>query len=378
MSRERLKSIDIFRGLCMSWMILGHLFDWWLKADQNWIRSIMTILFEPVGASGFLFISGVSIALSYRNRLIKAKISDDYNFRMSRNSYFFRALFIFIIAIIYNSAIAIGLFNLQWIWTWFILLTIAISLFLSWPLLKISILIRFFLAISIIIFNQFLVTLLLPHRGGSNLYGFLYHFLYNDINLDPILYFFPFFLIGTVVGDMIYKAFYLENKDQNGERGKIKLLTTTSIFGICFILLGVLFNTPQFLIRRSFSWILYSLGFDLCLLTIFLVFEVLGILNTKKSYKFLFYYSFYSLTIYLAHNILYFLFLKQLNVFNIWFFIAATFIAVGVILRAIYKKWEGLASLKTQIGKLSSILTMKIEVRKRNQNSINHELKDLN
>ncbi|KKM96982.1 hypothetical protein LCGC14_1172700 [marine sediment metagenome] len=64
MSGERLKSIDIFRVLCMSWMILGYSFDWWLKLDHSWLRSIMTMIFEPISAAGFLFISGISIALS--------------------------------------------------------------------------------------------------------------------------------------------------------------------------------------------------------------------------------------------------------------------------------------------------------------------------
>ena len=44
---NRIKSIDIFRGICMSQMILGHLFDWWLKAEQSWIRNIMTMIFIP-------------------------------------------------------------------------------------------------------------------------------------------------------------------------------------------------------------------------------------------------------------------------------------------------------------------------------------------
>ena len=101
----------------MSWMILGRSFNWWLKVDHSWLRSIMIMIFEPIGAAGFLFISGVSIALSYRKRLVKVRISDDYNYRMNRNSYFFRALFIFIIAIIYNSTLAIRLSKPQIIWT---------------------------------------------------------------------------------------------------------------------------------------------------------------------------------------------------------------------------------------------------------------------
>ena len=70
---ERLKSIDIFRGLCMGWMFLGHLIDWWIKPEFNWLESLTFSIFDPIGASGFLFISGVSIALSYRNRMYRVE-----------------------------------------------------------------------------------------------------------------------------------------------------------------------------------------------------------------------------------------------------------------------------------------------------------------
>jgi len=364
MITERLKSIDIFRGLCMSWMILGHLFDWWIQPDYSWARRIMTIILEPIGASGFLFISGISITISYRRRLIKANNSEEYNYKMIRNSYMLRALFIFAIAIIYNSTVAIQLGNPQMIWTWFIILTIAISLFITWPLLKIRIHFRIILGIFIIIANQFLVSLLLLHEGDSSIGGFFFHILYNGINQDPILYFFPFFLIGTIVGDLIFNKLYRESVKSRRNINKRQLFITTIMCGIALIILGVFFEFPQFLLRKSFSWIIYSLGFDLCLFSILLLIEELRILITKKSYKFLFYYSYYSFTIYLAHNILYFLLLNRLNIFNIWFFIATAYITMGFILKVIYKKWGSLASLKMQIGKLSERITIKIEERK--------------
>ena len=361
MITERLKSIDIFRGLCMSWMILGHLFDWWIQTDYSWPRRIMTIILEPIGASGFLFISGISISISYKKRIYKAKNSDVYSYRMIRNSYLFRILFIFLTAIIYNSTIAIRLAEPQMIWTWFVLLTTSISLLIAWPLLKTSIQFRILWGFFIIIINQYIVSLLIPYDGYSNIYGLLFHFLYNDINQDPILFFFPFFLIGTVVGDTIYTVFYIKNEKKTSSKRFFFVTLITCGAGLIFF--GAMFEMPQYLTRSSFSWIIYSLGFDLSLIAILLVFEEMKIFRTKKSYKFLFYYSYYSLTIYLAHNILYLLFLNQLNEFNIWFFILAAFVLIGLILRAVYKKWESLASLKAQIGKLSLILATKIEMR---------------
>ncbi|MFX1315304.1 MAG: acyltransferase family protein [Promethearchaeota archaeon] len=361
MLTQRLKSIDIFRGLCMSWMVLTHLIDWWLKSEYNWLHSAAIMILDPIGASGFLFISGVSVSLSFRNRLIKVKSSDDYNYRMARNSYLLRATFILIIALLYNSTVAIRLFNPGMIWTWFVLLTVAISLFIAWPLLKTSKLFRVFIIILILILNQWLVSFLLPHKGDLNIYGVLFHIFYNDIHQDPIMIFFPFFLFGTVIGDIIFDTFHVKDDINKRKTFKTKLFIPSIIFGITIIVFGILFQFPKFLKRESFSWIIYSLGIELLLLTILLFFEVFEIIKTKKSYKLLFYYSYYSLTIYLAHNLLYFLFYNQLNVVNIWIFAAAAFIIIGFIFRSIYKVLESNASIKVQIGRISLFLTQKIE-----------------
>jgi len=66
------------------------------------------------------------------------------------------------------------------------------------------------------------------------------------------------------------------------------------------------------------------------------------------------------------------LFFQQLNVINIWFFAAGAFIFMGILLRIIFKTWEGKASIKVQIGKLSLGYAMKVEERLRKRhNKIN-------
>lgn len=363
MKVQRLKSIDIFRGLCMAWMVLTHLIDWWLKSEYNWLHIAAIMIIESIGASGFLFISGVSISISYRKRLLKVKSSEDYNYRMVRNSYLLRATFILIIALIYNSTVAIGLLNPAMIWTWFVLLTAAISLFITWPLLRTSKLFRIIVGVLVIILNQVVIFFLLPYKGEYNLYGVLFHILYNSINQDPILIFFPFFLFGTVIGDIIFDTFYLQDENVKREIFKKNLFIPSIIMGFSLIILGILIKFPNFLIRESLSWIIYSLGIELILLSILLFFEIFEVIKTKKSYKLLFYYSYYSLTIYLAHNLLYFLFYNQLNVFNIWIFAAGAFIIIGIILRTVYNIWESKASIKVQVGRLSLGLTERIEER---------------
>jgi len=377
MELQRIRSIDIFRGLCMVWMIANHLIAWWLHTDYMWIHKLAIMIIDPIGASGFLFISGVSIAISYRRRLRKVKISEDYNYRMLRTSYLFRALFVFIIAISYNIPITVWSHDPKMIWAWFVLMTAAVSLFLAWPFLKTHKLLRIFIAIRIIVLQQFVIIWLRPFQDSSNILGALFHLLYNPPDQDPILVFFPFFLIGTIIGDIIHKAIYERNDEMHNIKIIKKNIFNILIIGACLIALGVLLSFVKFLTgisfygsyldRQTLSWIIYSLGIDLVLLSILLLFEFSEIFSVKKSYKFVFYYSYYSLTIYLTHNILFYLFRKQLNPIIFGFVGVIAFISMGVVLRGIYKIWGEKASIKARISKLSQLLTLKIEekIRKR-------------
>ncbi|MFX1530088.1 MAG: acyltransferase family protein [Promethearchaeota archaeon] len=370
MKSQRLKSIDIFRGSCMTWMILTHLIDWWIKAEYYWIHPLVIMIFDPIGASGFLFISGISISLSYRNRLKRIRFSSDYTFRLMRNSYLLRAFFIFLVALVYNIPTAIALNNPSMIWTWFVLLTSAISLFLAWPLLKTSKFFRILIAVIVIVIHFFIVSWLLPYKGNSNILGVLFHILYNDIHQDPILIFFPFFLVGTVIGDIIYEVINLDNNENQNLTFKKKFLIPTSIIGICLIISGIFLDFPQFLRRESLSWIIYSIGIDITLLSVLISIEKYNLIKTNKSYKFIFYYSYYSLTIYLAHNLLYYLFLGQLNLISIWIFVALSFFSMGFVLKVIYKRWGEKASIKVQVGKLSLAIATRIENRLNNKYSV--------
>ncbi len=377
---KRIKSIDIFRGLSMIWMFLGHLLAWWLIREDIWLSEVCFAILDPLGASAFLFIAGVSTTISYRNRCIKAEFKDDYNMKMARNEYLFRTLFILIIALIFNLFTAIILNNPLRIWSWNILQTIAFSLFMAWPLLKTSKIFRIFLGAITWIANQLILACLYPYRGQPNFYGVLYHLVYTNLELDPIFSFFTFFLIGTVMGDIIFDIYFLENQNERKIALKNRLFLPSLIFGTILIIFGILFEInmeynfgyrtlelPDFLNRGSFSWMIYSLGIELILLSTLAFLEEFEIIKTKKSYKFIFYFSYYSLTIYLAHNLLYFLFLVQLNEINIWFFITCTIILVGLLLRMIYKRWEDNASIKVQIARISLKLARMVEEKKKNK-----------
>ncbi|MFW9773627.1 MAG: heparan-alpha-glucosaminide N-acetyltransferase domain-containing protein, partial [Candidatus Thorarchaeota archaeon] len=107
---KRLKSIDIFRGICMFIMVYGHLFDWWLKVEDYWLfDDFLKPLLGPIGAVGFVFISGISTGLSFKKNSLKTKKSDDLSMRDIKDNYLVRALLLLLVALIYNLTVAIRL-----------------------------------------------------------------------------------------------------------------------------------------------------------------------------------------------------------------------------------------------------------------------------
>ena len=353
---KRLNSIDAFRGLSILWMFLGHLLKWWLIEQEVWLYDIVFMIFDPIGSSAFIFIAGLSTAISLRSRYLKAENSENYDKSLIKREYLFRALLIFIIALTYNASIASSLLNPWYIWTWFVLLTISISQFIAWPIFKLNLFYRIIIGIAIWILNQFLLALLLSYQGEVNIFGILFHIFYHSLDLDVILSFFPYFLFGGILGELIFKIYQIKDTELIKKALKKKVIYPGIVIGIFLIILGILIRFPQFLVNRSLSWMIYTLGIDITLLIIFMIFEEFIHFKKRMENGFLFYFSYYSLTVYLAHNLLYFLFYKQLTILNIWFFILGVYIGVGYLLKVLYRKFGSKISLKYQIGRMANAL----------------------
>jgi uncharacterized membrane protein len=354
---KRFKTIDILRGLSIVWMICGHLTEWYIRPDSVWFFDITRSIGDFLGSGAFLFIAGISTALSLRNRVNKTDKIESYTTDMVKEEYFLRAFFLFAIAMIYNILVATVEKNPLNIWTWFILLTVSFSLFLGWPLLKLSKQKRILISGLFWIIDYSLLNFLSQYQGQFNLYGVLYHVLYNNIQLDPFLQFFTFFLIGTVIGDLILEVELIADLNLKSRVYKNKFLKPMLISGVLLILFGVLFQFPQFLHHRTTAWLIYSLGMELLLFSVIFSIEFFQLIKVKRSYKFLFYFSYYSFTIFLSHNLLYFLFLHQLYPFYVWIYISAIITIMGLVLRFIYRKFGPIFSIKVQIARLSTGLT---------------------
>ncbi len=361
---KRIKSIDTIRGWCIAMMIFGHMLSWWVRPEDYWLTSFIHGVIGDIAAGGFLFVSGFSAVISLRSRLTKAENSDLINKNQVKNEYLFRALLILIVSLIYNSATAIGTLDPSNIWKWFIPLTIAMSLLIGYPLLKTSKSFRLIIAVIIWVAHYYILSFFLPYQGQVNVFGILFYILYNGVGLHPILNYISFFIIGTVIGDVMFEIFLRNDQKERRKELKNRFWFPLLIMGPILILIGVFFSFPNFLKHGTFSAMIYVTGVLLTSFSILFAFEEFKVFKAEKNYRFFYFYSFYSLTIYFSHNIIYFIFLKQLNTFTIWIAVIGTFTLLTLLIRVVYKKYHTKFSLKVQIAKLSSGILKKIEVKK--------------
>ena len=286
---KRFKTIDTARGMAIFGMVVGHMLNWWLTEEDLWIYIVYYIILAPLGVSAFLFISGASTTLAYRKRLMLLKESNEFNIQTVRNVFMLRGLLLLVIALIYNIVGAFLIFeDLTWIWAWNVLQTIAFSLFMIWPLLRTSKILRLILGIILLIANQLIFEFLLPYQGQINFYGILFYFLFNPPHEYVILPFFSMFLLGTVLGDFIFELDQIENQDERRVAFKIFLIYS-SILGLSLMIFGILFQFPSFLEHAMFSSMVYSLGLILIIFSLLMFIEELEIIKVKKSHKFFYY-----------------------------------------------------------------------------------------
>ncbi|MBD3215416.1 MAG: DUF1624 domain-containing protein [Candidatus Lokiarchaeota archaeon] len=368
--KKRIGCIDFFRGICIVWMIFGHLFVWWM--DYSYVPFFydsIVPLFEPLGAAGFIFISGVSLQYSYSKKLNESEIEKKIDNRVLRNTYFIRATILLIIAIFFNLGTYIQEPGISHIFSWWILFTISITLFLYWPLMKTSIYSRFIIGILILILNPILQTLLNTYSTWSPLIHIINQFLYPiDDRQNPLIPFLPFFIFGSCLGDLIKDIDF--NRYDNNKTFLRKFSYPLIFLSIFLILFGIFFQFPLFILRNSYTWVIYSLGFMILVFTLLIISEKFEFINFDSKYNFLFYYSYYSFSIYLVTFIFMIFPVPKLNLYNFWFFYFLTMSLTTIALKLIYESVKGLFSIKYIMSRVSEFLTLKIEEKFYNQEVI--------
>ncbi|MFX1277658.1 MAG: heparan-alpha-glucosaminide N-acetyltransferase domain-containing protein [Promethearchaeota archaeon] len=371
---KRIKSIDTFRGLCMIWLVSAHIIPQWLIYNQNiaQLYSIIWNIIDSIGACAFLFLSGISSYISYKKRAQRA-IDGGYTMKRSRNEYYFRALIIFIMGFIVNIGIAIVTQKWWWAIAWDFLISISVCLFLAWPLFKTSRSIRIMIAILLWIINEIILFFIGTYTGEEP--PLLFRLLYTDQSLDSPLWFFTFFLIGTVFGELLFKALNIEDNGERKKYLKCNLLVPSFIISIILITTGIILEFPIDLTSpyvwasiRSFPWRIHAIGIDMLLISILIFLEEYEILKFKKNYRFLFYFSYYSFTVYGTHYILTVIFIERFNAdIFFWMTLFITLLLYGLLLNISYKKLGPKISIKAQISRMSVVLANIIEERKNNK-----------
>ncbi len=355
---KRIGALDIFRGLCIFYMTFGHMTYWWSAKASFWLYEMIWNLGAPIGGGGFLLVSGMSAMISYKVNLYKAQLSNDFSMKNSRNQYIIRALIILLISFIWNLFATLFM-NVPGIWIWYVIQTISISLLMAWPLLKTSRRFRMFVCFAFWIGNEFIVVWLRPFSGQNDFLGILYFLLYNVEEQNVILAYFPYLLAGTVIGDILHEAFNLKEEDQYPFLKK-KLIFPGLIGGILLIIFGIVFLFPNFINKETFSSHMLIFGVELLLIIILVYIKDLGYLRLKRNYSVLKYYSYYSFTIFLAHNLLYFLFPPIFNALEMWLYIVPVMILWTLLFRIIYIKLGKYASLKYLISESAKYLANRI------------------
>jgi hypothetical protein len=206
-----------------------------------------------------------------------------------------------------------------------------------------------------------ILSFLQGFKGEFNVFGIFYHIFFFPVNLHPIFSSFAAFLIGTVIGDILFEIY--TNKDKEKRRGLLKrrIIIPSLILGGGLITFDYTAEFMHFLNIPSFYHIISSMGISLILFSIFVLVEEYEILKTKKSYKFIFYYSYYSLTIYIAHNLLYFLFYRLLNLPLLLIILPLIIILLGLLLKWLYDHTNSNFAIKVVISKLANKLARNIE-----------------
>jgi len=362
--KKRLKSLDTFRGLCITWMIFGHVSEWWMTHEAFVFIHYLICIIDAIGATGFLFISGISLTLSYRSKMSKIESKNDLSYKKLRLNYFLRAIFLFIVGFTYNIIDVIRNGNITLIWNWFILFTLPVSILLAWPLLKYRTEIKILAAILIIILDQLLYPLLQPFQSlTAQPLNLLYYFLYNGEQLTPIIAYFPFFIFGTAAADIIYDYYIM--RDENTSNGEpftkilfISILMGTILLFTAFFLIPLPVITERFLWqRRNLAWIIYTIGVLFTFYPALFYVKDIKMVNVSEKYRFFYYFSYYSFSIFLIHYSLYFVFSYVLNLLLFIPLIIITVLVLGFGLRFIYMKIGNKFSLKFQLARFANGIT---------------------
>jgi hypothetical protein len=319
-------------------MILAHSFSAWVVPESKWLEAVLYLSFSPFGPPGFIFVAGMGFGFSW-DKKAHSGASQKQNFMEQMP----RSIILLFIAIIYNlvgliigwnslgtpNFISGALGKLWNLWIWHILFTIAVARILCIFTMKLNRTNRLILSFFLMAITPIILGGLNAIRSASVIGETLYWLLFNPIGEDCIMIFFPFFVIGSVLGELISERSYIES---------FLKLKKMLILGIVCVVIGILLGldtftstsfdnplgydpywafttelatnpifhasgTPMFLVKNTYPWVFYAMGYDILLtLGLYYIIDYKRYKDKSSPYELLGKYSF---TIYIVHYLCY-------------------------------------------------------------------------
>jgi len=369
-SSMRIRSIDYLRGLCILAMIVTHVLSFWPTPNSIWVFIIEGVSFGSVGEIGFVFVAGIGFGFSWAKQNRAGATTKDQNLKS-----FSHSLAILLVSIIFNMAFSFhSSYEGFGPFSWLILQTLAFCRLLALLFTKVKKLPRLLIALALIAFGSLLLNWIDFGNHANPLASFLFVLLYQPLDYYPLIVFFPFFLIGSVLGEDLSNVALNQVKPTELVKQWFIIGLSLSISGL---LLGLQLETqtpyngrplidlirtnptlqitafPLFLDLNSYAWSFFFCGFTIMLFISF--FHALDANPFKKvnansvTRNILNLYGRYSLTIYLGHYLV-FLIPFQFDASIIWLPDLGLVLLVYYVILQLDKVGKGKISIEYVIG----------------------------
>ncbi len=384
--QKRILSFDILRGFSIILMLIAHVGTYWLKSESQWLVALYFLVVDVEGTNGFTFTAGLGYGYAWAYDRDHSHSYKEINQRIAR-----RTGLLLIFSLGYNlfaiSARGQALW-FEYFWYWGILQCICICRLCGMLFMRIGKKMRLVVALVIIVCTVGIVEWLLPDPTSHPLKAVIFYLFFNPMYANGLLFYLPFFLGGTIVGEWCYQLPKVALPGRVKLKGHIhhlwKEIPITYLWisvGIIAFVGGILIgwegvnwdygwnllakiNThpqidwitlPLFLVANSYAWVLYSLGFEI-LVAMGLIL-VIDYYQIGRKYYLTTNFGKYSLTVYFGHyTFLFWPFLRtQFDHRTIWLPLCGFLLLWTGILYLIEYKTRGQGSIEYLLKQIEGI-----------------------
>jgi len=196
--KPRISAVDNFRGFMIIYITFIHATEFWLRPEDNWIWGMAWLILDVFATAAFVFISGISLSLSYHAQQRKINRDPEYNQKQAHINFTIRTLWIAGVAFfthlldyIFNG------FDPRRLWFWEVFQAIAMARICCYFFLKFDPKYKVMIGLFIIIVTDPLKWFLIEYSPV------LAYILAEPPVWNTPFPFFGFAFIGCAIGDWL-------------------------------------------------------------------------------------------------------------------------------------------------------------------------------